>query len=79
MTPRHRELNPETEAELRAVMEEAWRQVMEQDQLANESARVWANGYEKGGEEAAKNTIRERLRELERLKSQTKRNLASKT
>jgi uncharacterized protein (UPF0335 family) len=59
-------LTPEEEAALRALMEEVWRLADERDQVANESARIWAEAYQQGGEEAAKNALRERLLDLQR-------------
>jgi hypothetical protein len=69
---RRRDLNPDTEAELTAMMEEALRQVRERDQLANRSAMPRGNADEPCEEEGAKNPAGKRRRR------QPKRTSASK-
>ena len=69
---RRRDLNPDTEAELTAMMEEALRQVRERDQLANCSVMLCGNADELCEEEEAKNLVGKRWRR------QLKRTSASK-
>jgi hypothetical protein len=60
--PDRPELNPETAAALEDLVATAAREIAERNQRANESANVWADAFEKGGEEAAHKALKEHLR-----------------
>src|SRR5262249_18498382 len=58
-------LNPETSAALDNLIERAAQEIAERNQCARESAKVWADAFAQGGEEAAEKALKEHLQKYQ--------------